>query len=88
LVECLSFDALIAHLLAGTADQGVMAIENSIAGSIIPNYNLVYHNNLHIIGEHYQSIHHNLMVKKGQTLAEYTNHQKQCNPFHHLKNAE
>jgi prephenate dehydratase len=70
LVECLSFDALIAHLLAGTADQGVMAIENSIAGSIIPNYNLVYHNNLHIIGEHYQSIHHNLMVKKGQTLAD------------------
>lgn len=68
LVECLSFDSLIDSLLNGTADKGVMAIENSIAGSIIPNYNLVYHNNIHIIGEHYLSIHHNLMVLKGQTL--------------------
>jgi len=68
LVECLSFDSLIDSLLNGIADKGVMAIENSIAGSIIPNYNLVYHNNIHIIGEHYLSIHHNLMVLKGQTL--------------------
>ncbi|MET1257826.1 prephenate dehydratase [Flagellimonas sp. DF-77] len=70
LVECLSFDALVQHLLEGTADQGVMALENSIAGSIIPNYNLIYHNDLHIIGEHYLGIHHNLMVLKGQTMAD------------------
>ncbi|BFP39943.1 prephenate dehydratase [Flavobacteriaceae bacterium GF1] len=70
LVECLSFDKLIDRVLDGTADKGVMAIENSIAGSIIPNYNLVYHNNIHIIGEHYLSIHHNLMVLKGQTLEQ------------------
>lgn len=70
LVECLSFDKLIEHVLDGTADKGVMAIENSIAGSIIPNYNLVYHNNIHIIGEHYLSIHHNLMVLKGQTMEQ------------------
>ncbi|UOY07620.1 prephenate dehydratase [Muricauda sp. SCSIO 64092] len=70
LVECLSFDKLIDRVLDGTADKGVMAIENSIAGSIIPNYNLVYHNNIHIIGEHYLSIHHNLMVLKGQTMEQ------------------
>ena len=68
LVECLSFDKVIDHLLAGSADQGVMAIENSIAGSIIPNYNLIYHNDMHIIGEHYQSIHHNLMVQPGTSI--------------------
>lgn len=68
LVECLSFDKMIDNLMDGTADQGVMAIENSIAGSIIPNYNLVYHNDLHIIGEHYLNIHHNLMVKPGVSL--------------------
>ncbi|TAI46908.1 prephenate dehydratase [Flagellimonas allohymeniacidonis] len=68
LVECLSFDKMIDHLLTGRADKGVMAIENSIAGSIIPNYNLVYHNKIHIIGEHYLSIHHNLMTLKGQTI--------------------
>ncbi|MFX0557441.1 prephenate dehydratase [Maribacter sp. CXY002] len=66
LVECLSFDALVDQLLNGEADKGIMAIENSIAGSIIPNYALVNNNNLHIIGEHYLNIHHNLMVLKGQ----------------------
>ncbi|SHJ22769.1 prephenate dehydratase [Arenibacter nanhaiticus] len=68
LVECSSFDLLVEHLLNKTADKGIMAIENSIAGSIIPNYALVFSNNLHIIGEHYLNIHHNLMVLKGQTL--------------------
>ena len=72
LVECMSFDRLVDRLLDGTADKGIMAIENSIAGSIIPNYNLIYHNGLHIIGEHYLNIHHNLMVLKGQTIADIT----------------
>lgn len=70
LVECLSFHGLVDELLAGNADKGVMAIENSIAGSIIPNYALVYENGLHIIGEHYLNIHHNLMGLKGQTLSD------------------
>lgn len=72
LLECMTFDAIIDHLLDGTADKGIMAIENSIAGSIIPNYNLVYHNKIHVIGEHYLSIHHNLMVLKGTTIEEVT----------------
>jgi len=67
LLECNSFDAVIDSLIIGAADKGIMAIENSIAGSIIPNYNLVYHNNIHVIGEHYLNIHHNLMVLKGKT---------------------
>ncbi len=70
LIECLSFDSMIDHLLNGTADKGIMAIENSIAGSIIPNYNLIFHNKIHIIGESYLSICHNLMVKKGKTIAD------------------
>ncbi|NAY92341.1 prephenate dehydratase [Muricauda sp. JGD-17] len=68
LLECLSFDAVIDHLLDGSADKGIMALENSIVGSIIPNYNLVYHNCIHIIGEHYLNIHHNLMVLKGTSI--------------------
>ncbi len=72
LVECLSFDALVDKLLSNEADQGVMAIENSIAGSIIPNYALVNHNNLHIIGEYYLNIHHNLMMLKGQKIEDIT----------------
>ena len=67
LLECSSFDAVVDNLLSGAADKGIMAIENSIAGSIIPNYNLVFHNDMHVIGEHYLNIHHNLMVLKGTT---------------------
>lgn len=70
LVECMSFDQLVDRLLDHSADKGVMAIENSIAGSIIPNYALINHNNLHIIGEHYLNIHHHLMVFKGQQLSD------------------
>jgi prephenate dehydratase len=70
LVECLSFHGLVDVLLEKKADKGIMAIENSIAGSILPNYSLLYENNLHIIGEHYLKIHHNLMVLNGQQLSE------------------
>jgi len=70
LVECMSFDKLVDSLLDGSADKGVMAIENSIAGSIIPNYALVYNNGLHIIGEYYLNINHNLMVLNGQTIED------------------
>ncbi len=39
--ECLSFEELIDSLVTGKSDQAVMAIENSIAGPIIPNYALI-----------------------------------------------
>ncbi len=68
--ECMSFDSLVDSLLTKESDQGIMAIENSIAGSIIPNYALVYNNNLHIVGEYYLNIHHNLMVLKGQKIED------------------
>jgi prephenate dehydratase len=68
LKECMSFDALVAHLLDGSATDGVMAIENTIAGSIIPNYALIDSNNLHIVGEEYLNIHHHLMALPGQTI--------------------
>ena len=68
--ECLSFEELVASLLSGKSDQAVMAIENSIAGPIIPNYALIDKNNLHIIGEHYLDIHQNLMALKGQNIED------------------
>lgn len=68
--ECLSFEELVDSLLSGNADQAVMAIENSIAGPIIPNYALIDKNNLHIIGEHYLNITQNLMALKGQKLED------------------
>ena len=70
LKECMSFDALVDNLLDNSAHLGVMAIENTIAGSIIPNYALIDTNNLHIIGEKYLNIHHHLMALKGQDIKD------------------
>ena len=47
------------------SDGGVMAIENSIAGSILPNYNLLQKSNLHVIGEIYLQIRQHLIVNPG-----------------------
>jgi len=68
--ECLSFEELVDSLLSGKSDQAVMAIENSIAGPIIPNYALIDKNNLNIVGEHYLDIHQNLMALKGQEIED------------------
>jgi len=50
------------------SDGGLMAIENSIAGSILPNYNLMLKSNLKIIGEIYLQIDQNLLVNPGVSL--------------------
>jgi prephenate dehydratase len=52
------------------SDGGVMAIENSIAGSILPNYNLLQKSKLQVIGEVYLSISQNLLVYPGVKLEE------------------
>lgn len=66
LIECMSFDVLVDCLLDKSAKLGVMALENTIAGSIIPNYALIDNHNLHIIDEEYLNIHHHLMALEGQ----------------------
>jgi prephenate dehydratase len=52
------------------SDGGVMAIENSIAGSILPNYNLLQKSNLTITGEVYLHIRQNLLVNPGVKLED------------------
>lgn len=49
---------------------GIMAIENSIAGSILPNYNLLQKSNLKIAGEIYLHIKQNLLVNPGVKLED------------------
>ena len=68
--ECLSFNSLVDSLLSNKSNLAVMAIENSIAGSILPNYALIDKNNLHIVGEYYLDIIQNLMTLKGQNLQD------------------
>ncbi|HMH24111.1 MAG TPA: prephenate dehydratase [Puia sp.] len=52
------------------SDGGVMAIENSIAGSILPNYNLLQKSNLRIVGEIYLQIRQDLLVNPGVKLED------------------
>ncbi|WP_462253768.1 prephenate dehydratase [Ferruginibacter sp.] len=52
------------------SDGGIMAIENSIAGSILPNYNLLLKSNLKIVGEVYLQINQNLLVNPGVKLED------------------
>ena len=68
--ECMTFDKVVDNLLTKQSDAAVMAIENSIAGSIIPNYALIDNNHLHIVGEHYLDIQHHLMALPNQSVAD------------------
>ena len=50
------------------SDGGLMAIENSIAGSILPNYNLLQKSKLKIVGEIYLQVNQHLLVNPGVSL--------------------
>ena len=65
-----SFSGLINSVVEGKTDYGIMAIENSIAGSILPNYNLISQNELFITAEYFLDIKHNLVALKNQPVNE------------------
>lgn len=67
-IECLSFQDTVLELLECRVDIAILAIENSIAGSIIPNYALIDTNNLQVIGEYYLDIQHHLMALPNQSI--------------------
>jgi prephenate dehydratase len=69
-IECMTFDRVVDALSNKECDAAIMALENSIAGSIIPNYALIDKYGLHIVGEHYLDIQHNLMALPNQSIEE------------------
>ncbi len=66
--EFLTFQMMSSQLAEGKSDASIMAIENSIAGSIIPNYALIDEYNLSIVGECYLKISHNLLALENQSI--------------------
>ena len=70
--EFLTFEMMSRHLAEGKSDASIMAIENSIAGSIIPNYALIDEYNLSIVGEYYLKISHNLLALKNHSIDDIT----------------
>ncbi|QYA24201.1 prephenate dehydratase [Gramella sp. MT6] len=69
-MEHMSFHELAQKLAAKETNEAVMAIENSIAGSILPNYALMDEYNLSVIGEHYTPVNMNLMAVEGQRIED------------------
>ncbi len=65
-----TFKDLMVALKKDKADHGIMAIENSLAGSILPNYSLLKDSPMKIIGEIYMRIRQNLVALPGQSLSD------------------
>lgn len=64
IVPCERFEAVIEAVTAGRADGALMAIENSIAGTILSNYALIRDSGLHVTGEIMMRISHHVMTRE------------------------
>ncbi len=71
-VECKSFTRVCELIDADKVEYAVMAIENSIAGSLLKNYQLIRDYHLRIIGEIYLHIQMNLMAIEGVEMSDIT----------------
>lgn len=69
-VECATFEEMLSRLDKDSSLLGIMAIENTIAGPLLQNHELLRSSHLNIIGEHKMRISHSLASLPGQTLDE------------------
>ena len=69
-VECSSFDELYKRMDDGAADSAIMAIENTVSGGLLPNFELLRKYNRKIKGEVFLRIKQNLMALPGQKIEE------------------
>ncbi|MBI9049271.1 MAG: prephenate dehydratase [Anaerolineaceae bacterium] len=67
-IPCEEFAKVFELTFSGEADFGFIPVENSTAGSIHQNYDLLNEYDLHIIGEQYYQIHHCLIGLPGTQL--------------------
>jgi prephenate dehydratase len=72
LQPCKSFEEVFAAVSAGSADYGVLPIENSIGGSIHRNFDLLVEHHLPIVGEVEVPVVHHLLALPGRSLEQVT----------------
>ena len=70
IVECATFDVLYSSMNAGQADAAIMAIENTVSGGLLPNFELLRKYDVKIKGEVFLRIRQNLMALPGQTIED------------------
>ena len=64
-LPCESFDAMFDSVVSGQSDMALAPIENSLAGSIHQNYDLLLRHDLHIVGEYFLRVQHCLISMPG-----------------------
>ena len=69
-VPCESFEAVFAAVQDDSCERGLLPIENSVAGSIHRNYDLLLQHELSIVGEYYLRVQHCLIAFPGVRLEE------------------
>ena len=67
-MPCPSFEDTFAAVIDGKARYAMIPIDNSIAGRVADIHHLIPDSGLHIIGEHFQRVDHQLLAPKGATL--------------------
>ena len=72
LVCCDTFEQVFEAAKKDPELLAVVAIENTIAGSLLHNYELLRDSHMTIIGEHKQHIEHSLLTLPGETMADIT----------------
>ena len=67
-LPCATFEDALAAVRDGEADRAMIPIENSLAGRVADVHHLMPKSGLHIVGEHFQRVNHQLLAPKGASL--------------------
>jgi len=91
-VGCDAFDDVFNLVESGEVTYGFIPVENTIAGTVVENYDLLFANDIFVIAEAYLPIRHTLLAKKGarlENIKEALSHPhalKQCKTYLKSKN--
>ena len=91
-VGCDAFDDVFDRVESGEVTYGLIPVENTIAGTVVENYDLLFANDIFVIAEVYLPIRHTLLAKKGARLEEikearsHPHALKQCKSYLKSKN--